>query len=64
MVDIFNKTPHHKQVMMFSATMSEEVKLDCKRYMQNSVTICIDEGQLVLHGLAQFYTYIQEIKKF
>ena len=24
--DIFIKTPHHKQVMMFSATMPEEIK--------------------------------------
>jgi len=24
--DIFIKTPHHKQVMMFSATMPEEMK--------------------------------------
>jgi ATP-dependent RNA helicase UAP56/SUB2 len=24
--DIFVKTPHHKQVMMFSATMPEEIK--------------------------------------
>ena len=24
--DIFVKTPHHKQVLMFSATMPEEIK--------------------------------------
>lgn len=26
--------------------------------------IFVDEGQLILHGLAQFFVYIQETKKF
>lgn len=33
--DIFIKTPHQKQVMMFSATMPEEIKNDCKKFLQN-----------------------------
>jgi len=33
--DIFVKTPHHKQVLMFSATMPEEMKKDCKKFLQN-----------------------------
>ena len=57
--DNFIKTPHEKQVMMFSATMPEEMKKDCKKYLQNEVDIFIDEGQLILHGLAQFFIYIQ-----
>lgn len=32
--------------------------------MQNEVDIFIDEGKLILHGLAQFFIYIQENKKF
>ena len=60
--DIFIKTPHEKQVMMFSATMPEDMKKDCKKYLQNEVDIFIDEGQLILHGLAQFYIYIQEVE--
>jgi ATP-dependent RNA helicase UAP56/SUB2 len=32
---IFVKTPHNKQVMMFSATMPEELKKDCKKFLQN-----------------------------
>lgn len=33
--DIFRATPHHKQVMMFSATLSKEVRPTCKKFMQN-----------------------------
>jgi len=28
-------TPHHKQVMMFSATLNKEVRGTCKKFMQN-----------------------------
>jgi superfamily II DNA/RNA helicase len=33
--EIFRATPHHKQVMMFSATLSKEVRPTCKKFMQN-----------------------------
>jgi ATP-dependent RNA helicase UAP56/SUB2 len=59
--DIFVKTPHHKQVMMFSATMPEEMKKDCKKFLQKESEIFIDEGKLILHGLAQFFVYINEV---
>ena len=47
---------------MFSATMPEEMKKDCKKFLQEEVDIFIDEGKLILHGLAQFYVYINEVK--
>lgn len=62
--DIFIKTPRTKQVLMFSATMPEEMKNDCKKFLQNEIDIFIDEGKLILHGLAQFFVYIPEVKKF
>jgi len=40
------------------------LKKDCKKFLQNEVDIFIDEGKLILHGLAQFFIYIQENKKF
>jgi len=49
---------------MFSATMPEAIRGDCKKFMQKEVEIFIDESKLVLHGLVQYYIYIQEIKKF
>jgi ATP-dependent RNA helicase UAP56/SUB2 len=38
--------------MMFSATMSAEVKNICRKFMKNPFEIFIDnEGKLTLHGL-------------
>ena len=31
--DIFKQTPHDKQVMMFSATLSQEIRPVCKKFM-------------------------------
>jgi ATP-dependent RNA helicase UAP56/SUB2 len=56
--DIFLKTPHQKQVMMFTATLSEGLKVDCKKFLQNEVDIFVDEGKLTLHKLEQFFTLI------
>lgn len=33
--DIFKMTPHDKQVMMFSATLSKEIRPVCKKFMQD-----------------------------
>lgn len=34
--EIFKSTPHHKQVMMFSATLSKEIRPTCKKFMQTA----------------------------
>ncbi|CEH16979.1 atp-dependent rna helicase sub2 [Ceraceosorus bombacis] len=62
--DIFRATPHHKQVMMFSATLSEAVRPTCKKFMQNPLEIYVDDGaKLTLHGLQQYYVQIEENAK-
>lgn len=33
--EIFRATPHHKQVMMFSATLAKEIRVTCKKFMTN-----------------------------
>ena len=33
--EIFQNTPHDKQVMMFSATLNKEMRSLCKKFMQN-----------------------------
>lgn len=33
--DIFRATPHHKQAMMFSATLAKEIRPICKKFMQS-----------------------------
>jgi ATP-dependent RNA helicase UAP56/SUB2 len=61
---IFGKTPHNKQVMMFSATLSEEVRSICKRFMHNPREIYINDGaKLTLHGLQQYFVNLAENEK-
>eukprot|EP01098_Paradermamoeba_levis_P003804 TRINITY_DN1685_c0_g1_i1.p1 TRINITY_DN1685_c0_g1~~TRINITY_DN1685_c0_g1_i1.p1 ORF type:complete len:429 (-),score=140.43 TRINITY_DN1685_c0_g1_i1:124-1410(-) len=61
---IFKMTPHDKQVMMFSATLAEEIRPVCKKFMHNPLEIYINDGaKLTLHGLQQYYVQLQENEK-
>ncbi|KFM26876.1 DEAD-box ATP-dependent RNA helicase 56 [Auxenochlorella protothecoides] len=61
---IFKRTPHDKQVMMFSATLSAEVRPVCKRFMRDPMEIYVDdEAKLTLHGLVQHYVMLNEDAK-
>lgn len=61
---IFRATPHEKQVMMFSATLSKEVRPVCKKFTTEPVEIFPDdESKLTLHGLQQFYVKLSEAQK-
>jgi len=61
---IFVKTPHQKQVMMFSATMDKEIRPICKKFMQNPFEVFIDdETKLTLHGLQQYTVELEEKDK-
>lgn len=61
---IFKATPHQKQVMMFSATLSDEVRGVCKRFMHSPREIYInDKAKLTLDGLQQFYVNLTEQQK-
>jgi len=35
--EIFRATPHSKQVMMFSATLSRDIRPVCKKFMQDVI---------------------------
>lgn len=49
---------------MFSATMNAEMRLVCKKFMNNPFEIFIDnDTKLTLHGLHQFYVKINEEQK-
>merc|ERR1712113_825546 len=62
--DIFRQTPHEKQCMMFSATLSKEIRPVCKKFMQDPMEVFIDdEAKLTLHGLQQHYVKIKENEK-
>jgi ATP-dependent RNA helicase UAP56/SUB2 len=62
--EIFRKTPHKKQVMMFSATLSDDIRPVCKKFMHNPLEIYINDGsKLTLHGLQQYYVELTESQK-
>ena len=59
--EIFRNTPHGKQVMMFSATLSKEIRPVCKKFMQDPMEVYVDdEAKLTLHGLQQHYVKLKE----
>merc|ERR1712141_305824 len=62
--DIFRQTPHEKQVMMFSATLSKEIRPICKKFMQDPMEVYVDDDtKLTLHGLRQHFCKITEKEK-
>jgi superfamily II DNA/RNA helicase len=62
--EIFKATPHDKQVMMFSATLSKEIRPVCKKFMQDPMEVFVDdETKLTLHGLRQHYVKLQDNEK-
>merc|ERR1719354_1002269 len=62
--EIFRSTPHEKQVMMFSATLSKEVRPVCKKFMQDPMEVYVDdEAKLTLHGLQQHYVKLLDKQK-
>jgi len=62
--EIFKKTPREKQVMFFSATLSQEIRVVCKKFMQDPMEIYVDnESKLTLHGLQQYYVNLEEAQK-
>merc|ERR1712087_565977 len=53
-----------KQVMMFSATFTDETWALCKKFMQDPHEIRVDEeSKLTLHGLLQYYVKLTEKEK-
>jgi len=62
--EIFRASPHQKQVMMFSATLSKEIRPICKKFCQDPMEIYVDDDtKLTLHGLQQYYVKLAEAEK-
>merc|ERR1711912_141069 len=62
--DIFRSTPHEKQVMMFSATLSKEIRPVCKKFMNDPMEVYVDDDtKLTLHGLRQHFVNLKEQEK-
>ncbi|CAJ0945768.1 unnamed protein product, partial [Mesorhabditis belari] len=62
--EIVRMTPKEKQVMMFSATLPKELRVVCKKFMQDPMEVYVDdEAKLTLHGLQQHYVKLREADK-
>merc|ERR1711910_156240 len=62
--EIFRSTPHEKQVMMFSATLSKEIRPVCRKFMQDPMEVFVDDDtKLTLHGLRQHFIELTEAEK-
>jgi len=62
--EIFRATPTNKQVMMFTATLSEQTKPICHKFMRNGQEFIVEEqAKLTLDGLRQFYCKLSEAEK-
>lgn len=59
--NVFINAPKSKQVMMFSATMTDELRNVARKFMNNPTEIYVDQqAKLTLHGLKQFYANCTE----
>jgi len=61
--EIFKKTPHEKQVMMFSATISDGARSICRKLSRKAEEIFVDDKKLTLHGLQQHFVELEESQK-
>jgi len=62
--EIFKKTPHQKQVLMFTATLPVEIRAICRKFMKNPVEVFVDDDtKLTLHGLQQYFVKLNESEK-
>eukprot|EP01088_Endostelium_zonatum_P015066 TRINITY_DN353_c0_g1_i1.p1 TRINITY_DN353_c0_g1~~TRINITY_DN353_c0_g1_i1.p1 ORF type:complete len:226 (+),score=58.59 TRINITY_DN353_c0_g1_i1:1432-2109(+) len=61
---IFKSTPRNKQVMMFSATLTKELKSVCVKFMHNPLEIVVeDQKSLVVSTLNQYVVELKEEEK-
>jgi len=61
---IFSYLPKVKQVMMFSATFTDDSREVCKKLMKDPFEIRVEEdSKLTLHGLLQYYVKCSEGEK-
>jgi ATP-dependent RNA helicase UAP56/SUB2 len=62
---VFQQTPHNKQVMLFSATIPKEIRAVARLFTApNPIELYVDdESKLTLHGLLQFYVELSDEQK-
>jgi len=62
--EIFKKLPKEKQVMLFTATLNNEMKAICKEFTRNAIEVLVDDDKkLTLHGIQQYYVKLTDNEK-
>eukprot|EP00768_Dysnectes_brevis_P006736 gnl/Dysnectes_brevis/542_a599_5111.p1 GENE.gnl/Dysnectes_brevis/542_a599_5111~~gnl/Dysnectes_brevis/542_a599_5111.p1 ORF type:complete len:441 (-),score=192.77 gnl/Dysnectes_brevis/542_a599_5111:139-1461(-) len=52
-----------KQTMLFTATLDDDSKMMCRKYVTEQKEVLIDDSKLVLHGLKQHWVKLTEEEK-
>lgn len=61
---ILKSTPHKKQVMMFTATLSKETRSSCRKFMKQPTEVCVDEDSgLDFSNLQHFHLQVSHNQK-
>ena len=61
---VFRQTPHKKQTMMFTATLSAEMRAVVNKFLVDPLEVLINDGsKLTLHGLKQYYVELEDSAK-
>jgi superfamily II DNA/RNA helicase len=61
--EIFLKTPKKKQVMMFTATLSDRTKELVVKFMSKPLVITVPDDELKLATLKQYYVHVSDDEK-
>lgn len=60
---IISRTPEKKQVMLYSATMPEEIVKLSRRYLNNPVRLRLSEDSISAKGISQYYIRVGSMNK-
>ena len=60
---IFKNLPKERQTILFSATLSKEIKQIAKEYQNNAKKVCIAQGTLTVDSVSQYYTKVPRGEK-
>jgi translation initiation factor 4A len=58
--EIFQYVPNDIQVLLFSATMPQEIFDITKKFMRDPLNILVKNEELTLEGIRQYYVYVEE----
>ncbi len=60
---IMSRTPDEKQIMLYSATMPDDIVKLAERYMRKPIRLKLSEDSISAKGISQFYLRVGEMNK-